>query len=274
MLAMVFVASSAWAQTNTTPYIGGTYSYTLNDVTVQAASATATISYTDASHVTIPASFPLTAGENDYTFDITFNDGAVPGTLTVTITENGCSNFINLAITPQPRPALALSVAGSVVDLCQNKKLASLTNNVSAVDDGTLVTNLNTFTFVVTSTVTNVSTGTFDFDYDISLDNLAASFPTIAITYPSAYSAGTVTHTGVSADVSGTTVITDTYTINFQTVAGIADQTMDAVIAALSAQLTLTSAGGDVNTYNGTLTVDTDNVVIKTMPKIGTFTIE
>lgn len=273
VFALVIVTGTAMAQKNTTPYIGSTYTYTLKNVTVQGSSATASISYTDAAHATVPSSFAVTSGTHDYTFDVTYNTGAVNGTLTVTITEGTCSNYIQLAISPKAQPALALSIAGTKDEICQNHKTGTLTDNKDAVSDGTTTTNENTFDFVVTSTVTNVSSGTFGFAYDITFDDLIASFPTITINKPTEYSSGTVTHSSVSADASGTTVISDTYTVKFQTVAGISDKTLNAIITAASAKLTIVNAH-HTKIYDGNITVGTDNVIVRSMPSIGTFTIE
>lgn len=266
LVTFVIVAGSAKAQTNVTPYIGSTYQYTLNGVVVKAA-GTATISYSDVAHATVPASFAVSPGTTSYSFNITYNDDAVNGTLTVSVQDGttGCSNRIELSIKPKAKPTLAISIAGSVDDLCQNKKETALTDNTDAVTDGGPHT--NSFTFKVSPIVNNVTTN-FNYEYSIGFTDLTAHPITgIAITYPSSYSGGKVTHTGVSA------IVEDVFTVTFNTKTGLDPQTIVGTITAGSAKLTVPNVHGS-GEYLGTITTGTDNVIIKTMPSIGQFTIE
>lgn len=267
MLAMVIVAGSAMAQTNTTPFIGSKYTYKLNGIVVPV-SGTATVSYTDDEHATLSTtSFAVASGTTTYSFDITYNDGAVDGTLKVIVKDvNGCENYIELAIKPKARPALALKIDGDVPDLCQKTKTGVLTDNTDAVTDGG-TSNTNSFKFTVTPTVTNV-TANYSYVYSIAITNVPGLTDySIAHTGSGAYSGGVITKTvDNSADV---------FTVTFKTTTGIAPQVITGTLS--SAVLTVTTTSG-TGTYNGTFgasDVDkTDNVTVKTMPSIGQFTIE
>lgn len=280
MLALVVVAGIAMAQTpgtNNYPYMGGTYSYTLGGIVVNATGdakithaqtgwtivdvqgAGANTVYTPGTAIAITSGAPRTLA-----FKIKFADsGATTGKLTVTVTDgNGCNNFIELLITPQAKPTLELAIAGSVVDLCQDKKDAPLTDNKDAVTDGGTA-NTNTFTFDVTPTIENVATGaTYSYEYAISIDDLVSTFTQGFTISPAA---GTITHTNVTAPV------TDTYTITFVSKSGITPQDVNAALS--SAKLTVPTTSGTVEA-TGTYSAQNDKVIIKSIPSIGSFTIE
>lgn len=280
MLALVIVAGTAMAQTpgtNNYPYMGGTYSYTLGDIVVNATGdakithaqtgwtivdvqgAGANTIYTPGTAIAITSGAPRTLA-----FKIKFADsGATTGKLTVTVTDgNGCNNFIELLITPQAKPTLELAIAGSVVDLCQERKDAPLTDNKDAVTDGGTA-NTNTFTFDVTPTIENVATGaTYSYEYAISIDDLVSTFTQGFTISPAA---GTITHTNVTAPV------TDTYTITFVSKSGISPQDVNAALS--NAKLTVPTTSGTVEA-TGTYSAQDDKVIIKSIPSIGSFTIE
>lgn len=282
MLALVIVAGTAMAQTptpgsNNYPYMGGTYSYTLKDIVVDATGdakithaqtgwtivdvqgAGANTVYTPGTAIEITAGAPRTLE-----FKIKFADsGATTGKLTVTVKDgNGCDNFIELLITPQAKPTIELAIVGSVIDLCQEKKDAPLTDNKDAVTDGGTA-NTNTFTFAVTPTIDHVADDAkYSYEYTISIDNLVSTFTQGFTISPAA---GTITHTDVTAPV------TDTYTITFVSKSGIAPQDVKAALS--NAKLTVPTTSGTVEA-TGTYSAQDDKVIIKSIPAIGSFTIE
>ncbi len=280
LVTLVIVAGSAMAQTSGTnnyPYMGGTYSYTLSGIVVnQDGNAKITHSQTGWTIVDVQAAgessiytpgtnIPIKAGAaQTLTFKIKYNDsGATAGNLTVTVTDgNNCDNFIELLITPQAKPTLELAVAGNVDDLCQKRKDSPLTDNKDAITDGG-TSNSNSFTFTVTPSINHVAGGaSYSYEYAISITDLAAIFTQ---GYTISPAAGTITHSNVTAPV------TDTYTITFVSKSGIAPQDVDAALS--SAKLTVPTISGKVEA-TGTYSTQTDKVIIKSVPAIGSFTIQ
>jgi len=258
LFALALMAGSAIAQTNTTPYAGGTYSYTLNGIKV-ANESTATVTYTG-SGVTLPDPITVATTDNSITFDVTYLDGATDGTLQLTLEDgtSGCSNFIQLAIDVQAMPALDLAVVASETEICQS------TNSTPADNTAASVGETNSFTFTVTPTVTNVSSG-YSYGYTIALPG-TTSLDGYTVTY-----AGSGTYNSDGTVTGKTDTNPDVFTITFNTTTGIAAETIEATLS--SATMTVTTTSGE-GTYTGTFSNDTDNAVVKALPSIGSFTIE
>ena len=179
VFALAIVGNVVKAQTAITPYIGETYSYTLNGITVINAS-TAVVTYSG-TNVTLPGNIAIASATTNgsITFNVTYNSGATSGNLTVTITDGttNCSNYINLAIVPTVAPTLELAVTKSAAnEICQN--LNSSPGDNTAANVGATV---NSFTFTVSPNITgSLPTGaTYSFDFDLNDYFIGAT----AITY-------------------------------------------------------------------------------------------
>ncbi len=273
MIALVIVAGTAMAQTGVKPYPGGTYTYSLSGIALQN-NGTVAIAYSGADAIIITpktglgltaSPFTIAQATTSLSFDVTYPLNSTTGikTFTVTITDGAttCSNFIKLAVEIQALPTLSLSIlASEAAPICQLKEANPLDNQASALTDGVIG---NTFTYTVTPVVTNVAaSGLFDYEYNITL-------PTNSVlkgfNVANGKISGTkVTYTGVTA------VATDVFTVTFKTTTGKADQLLTATI--VDSKLTVTSGGGQ---YVGTITnslLGTDDVTVKSMPSIGSFT--
>lgn len=262
LFALALMAGSASAQTNATPYQGGTYSYTLNGIVVQNES-TATVTYLTGSGATLPSPITVETTDNSITFSVTYSNTATDGTLQVTIEDgdSNCSNFIQLAIDVQDLPTLDLSILASEANpICQ--PVNPTPSNNTAASSG--VTG-NTFTFTVTPDVTNVSAD-FGYVYTISLPATSTLNG-----YSIAYSGDGSYDSGTGVVTRGADETDDVFTITYNTTTGIADEKITALISNATLTVTNTSGGG---TYAGTFTTDTDDVIVKTLPSIGTFTVE
>lgn len=270
MLALVIVAGSAMSQTKTTPYPGGTYSYSLSGIktnsigTVSIAydGTNATIQNVNGAGALVPYAGPyatLAAANTPLTFDIKYANNATSGKIIVTVTDGaasgGCSNFIEYAIVVQPLPTLALSIDATAGAFCQNKNSTPLTDNQAASVSATA----NSFDFTVTPVITN-DPAAYTYTYAISLP-AASGLSTYGITYvgPGTYSAGVVSN--ANAETAGV------FTVTFDTTTGLAPVTLTATITG-TPTLTATSGGA---VYNGSITTASDAVTVNTMPSIGTF---
>ena len=272
MLALVIVAGSAMAQTNVTPYPGGTYSYTLSGIKTNPAGtaanaitgANATIKNVENSGVDYTGTNIATPAATDFTlnFDITYGLLAT-GTRTVTVTvtdgaaSGSCSNFIELEVIINPLPTLALSIAASEDQYCQNKKSSPLNDNEAASVGATT----NSFTFTVSPTITN-DPDVYTYSYAITMP-AAQGLATYDIAYagPGTWNEGAGTVTGATSETDGV------FTVTFTTTTGLAPIDLTATITGTP---TLTATNGGA-TYNGTITTASDAVSVKTMPSIGTF---
>ena len=269
LFALALTAGSAFAQTATTPYIGVTYNYTLNGITVINES-TAVVTYGDA-NVTLPIDITIAAGTTNgsINFNVTYNAGvATTATdLTVTITDGNtsCYNLINLSITPTAAPTLELAVTASVVDLCQN--LNGSPGDNAAADIGAAD---NTFTFTVTPTTTGILNAgdTYSFDFDLNDYFIGAT----AITITHTASSATATPVG---PVGSQIVITDApydeaqeFTVTFATTTGLPEET----ITGLASSGVLHVTGTVPTDYDATPDPATGDVKVKSTPSIGVFT--
>lgn len=265
MLALVIVAGTAMAQLNNTPYQGGTYTYKLNGITVVNAS-TATVTY-DGTGATLPTPIAIAIGANQtITFQVTYSQAATSGTLKVNIVDNTstCNNFIQLAITVKAKPTIDLAIVGSVDDLCQNLNTTPANNT-----DASVGSTANTFTFTVTPTIVNEpAAGTYTYDYTLALPDAATTGLT---NYTITRTSGTGTWTESTGEVVGATTTADqVFTISFNTTTGITAKTITGTLSAVS----LTENSGNGNYVETVTTNNEDNVIVKTTPKIGSFTIE
>jgi hypothetical protein len=278
LVALVVMAGSSMAQTNVTPYPGGTYSYTLSGIkTNSIGAAVIAITGADATIKNVEGiagdytggNIPTPAAADfELNFDISYGLLAT-GTrkITVTVTDGaasgGCSNFIELEVVINALPTLVLDIVASETDYCQNKNTAPLTDNTAA----TVGAPVNEFTFTVTPTITDV-TSAYTYEYKITLPNdVATGLTAYAITHTSgngAYDPSTGIVTGSGTEVGDATP--DVFKISFTTTTGIAPVDVNGTLA--DASITIT-AGGSIIT--GTFTNTSDAVSVKTMPSIGTF---
>lgn len=267
MVVFAFAANTAFAQTNVTPYQGGTYSYSLGGI-YSVNGATINIEYLSGSGATISNISPATIPSDEITtltFDVTYSSTATAGEIRVTLTEdvtNGCSNFIDLAITPQTQPTLALNITASETEpICQKTNLDPDDNTPAS----TGVTS-NSFTFTIEPTVTNVS-AEYGYVYSVDFTPVTSTLTDYAIAYT-----GTGTYDSNTGTVTkGDDTTNDVFTITFTTTTGVADETTTATLSDATLTVTNTTGGGD---YTGTFTNDVASVTVKTLPSIGSFTIE
>jgi hypothetical protein len=267
LFALAFGASKSFAQTNTTPFKGGTYSYTLDGI-LSVNGATINIDYLTGSGATIdnisPATIPA-GTETTLTFDVTYASDATAGEIRVTLTENvadGCSNFIDLEIIPQDAPELDLEiVASETAPICQD--INSDPDDNTPASEG--VTG-NSFSFTVSPTVTGVS-AEYGYVYSIDFDPVTSGLSNYSI----AYSGGGTYDSGAGTVTRGADDSDDVFTVTFDTTTGIDDETTTATISNATLTVRNTSGGGK---YTGTFTSDQASVTVKTLPTIGNFTIE
>lgn len=276
MVALTFIAASAMGQgTNVTPFVDGTYSYTLGGL-VLTGDATATVSYvgTNTPSISTP-SIALTSASTDLTFtvdytgatagitdeyirvDIQYDDAS--GTATA-----GCSNNIILNVMVYALPEIDLAIAGNGFE-CQN--IGTATNNLSAANQPGIPD--NTFTYTVTPNLTNIALGDAAFvsyDFTFTFDNELLGATTVV---PSVTAGGgALTASGGIYTVTGATSET-TITMTFPTTTGVAATDFTATVA----NGVLNVNGG--NTYNETVTTNNEaTVTVTPTPTIGTFTIE
>jgi len=278
MLAMVFVASSAWALNEKTVFQGGEYSYKLNGISSITA-ATISISITDPTNITISAPTPTSIAANSIDqsieFDIDFGtepDFASTGnhTLTVLINNGTCSNSINYIINVvlPPTYTIAMTETLGTFTSCQARTGAG-----DNTPDVTVATNdeSNSFTFTVTPTITG-AVAPFTYTYALSLPNAATTnLNGYSISCPTAtISGGVVTH----ALTTGQTPAADVFTITFYTTTNLAQQDITGLITlgANTDMVLSTDQGG--GTYAATQTaggVLTQSVTVNEVPAIGSF---
>jgi hypothetical protein len=287
LLTLIVVGGKAFGQTAITPYPGGTYTYTLGGIAlINAGTFDVTSS---SSTVTITRGAGLTGATNPYgiassvtsaAFSIAYPTTETPGpeVITVVISDitTGCSNSILLNVTVQALPTYTLSILASQADpVCQLKGTAA--NQIAAaVTSGN--TTVNTHTYTVTPVISNVAaSGLFDYYYTITLPTNSV-LGTFAITNNVVANGGTISGTAPTYTVAytgRTARAIDVFTVTFYTTTGQADQTLTANLttgSSADARLTVTAGGGQ---YTGSITstlLDTDDLVIESMPSIGTFT--
>jgi hypothetical protein len=287
MLALVIVTGSAFGQTNRTPYPGSTYDYRLTGVKVIAdgpaliALSGTTAAYTVSSvldQTAVPLAnvsldtYTVLTTSTELRFKVKFNlsETAGPKKLTVSITDgatNGCTNFIELLVTVQSSPALALTsiTASGADEICQVLTATPLPvdNNAASLPQASLT---NTFTFTVPATVTNISTYTYSFNFALTSD--VAGLVGLAVAYSGP--AGSSYSGGLNGSVTGATANGNhVFTVTFKTTTGLAPATLTGTIDSPSLLAGASVGGG---TYVGTITgAPMDTKVVRTMPSIGSF---
>lgn len=299
MLAMVFVASSAWAQTAVTPYQGGTYTYTLSGIELNSA-GTGRIILNDNDNALTPdlaitgnwsvpravdqddASLTPTGNTNYYgitvadgttsiEFDITYAATIPTGLhylyLELSQTVGGCTNFIKMDITVAAIPTLSLAISGPA-DFCQAIQTATAVSNNTAASSGMS----NTFTFTVTPTFSAGAVGAgATADFTCSLNDFVFGTSTTVISIERTAGDGTDNDNGApvtsAINVTGATGV-QTFTVTFNTTTGLAAETITGQLS----NGTLNPGGSATNTYPATYSAQTDDVVVNTTPSIGTFT--
>ena len=121
-VGLIVVANTAFASGETSPFRGGTYPYQITGINLTG-SATYTITYQTGSDVSFtPASGSLLASATTLSFSATYGAAASDGSIRVTIVYdgvNGCSNYLELPITPLASPTFVLGVAADNVNDCQ-----------------------------------------------------------------------------------------------------------------------------------------------------------
>lgn len=288
MLAMVFVASSAWALNETRVYRGGTYYYKLNDIVV-ANLGTATIVYSGDASATITATggftgsaptFTAPAASYDATFSILFSATATVGvgTLTVTIFDgspSNCSNFITYQIEVLELPVYTLSIAPATSSLQDCQVRGGSGNNTANALGTDVVDEQNTFDFVVTSTIENIPSGDeFSYTYTITLPTEAGNDLNSFVVTPAStisITGGVVSGTGTGITNGDDIVRTDLFTVTFNTTTGVDAQGIMAQLTttAGAAILTPTTVGG--RTINAGFGNTSSTVTINAVPAIGSF---
>lgn len=275
-IALVVMAGSANAQgTNITPFVDGTYSYTLGGI-VLTGDATATVSYVGTNSPTLSTtSIALTSASTSLTFTADYT-GATAGVIGEYIkveiqyddvsgnASAGCTNYIILNVMVQALPTIDLVVATTGFN-CQN--LGTATDNKSAANQ-TGIPN-NTFTYTVTPNLTNIALvdAAFEsYDFTFTFDNEVLGTTTVVPTVTAG--GGTLTENAGTYTVAGATTAT-TITMTFPTTTGVTATGFTATIA----DGVLNVNGG--NTYAETVTTNNNaTVTVTPTPTIGTFTIE
>ena len=254
LLALVFVAGSAFAQTSLTPYQGGKYSYTVSNISVTTATgAEATFSFngfTTEPIVSEPSftfstdHYIVPSGTNNFTFKLEYDDDEpadAGNTITVTVAEGGggCSNNITLTVTVIAKPAVTITLASATPGVCQAPLASPPTNGSADAYSG----GANTVAFTVTTT----------------------TIPTDAtITYALAITSGVT----LTTDPSGTYTAVATHNAIFTTREG-AGFSVAGVITPGTASFTMPeSAGG--GTYPMTI-AGAPSISYGALPTIGTF---
>ena len=270
MFVLVIVAGTAMAQTNSTPYPGGTYDYTVTGIVVQTA-GTATIEYSgtgaDISSINLAETtsgskvYVVPTGGTSLTFKVKYaTTGLTGGKIRVTVkdgnTTGGCPNFIEMQITPSQLPTFAVSIANVTNSpYCQSTTSSPADVTPASKDQ------INTIEFKVTPVVTHVTT---DYSYTYSINLAGSELEGYTIT---STNAGYDQATGVvtSTRTNGAAPSVDTFTATFKTTTGKIPVIIPGGIS--GASITVNSGGAK---YDAPATTATP-VTVNTMPSIGTF---
>lgn len=269
MIALVIVAGSTMAQGKFAPNPGGTYHYSLPIVIANLSDATLTatglsVGTSAISNIT-PSLSNIATSVTKIEFDVTYSNDAT-GTcrinFTITDKTSSCSNsiYLDVPMNPVPTYTLALLKDVSIYNACQTRTGAT-NNKPDALGNGT---EANTFTFSVTPVVTGV-TGDFTYTYTIDFPTgTALNGYKIVDGANNAVTDGVITHAGVSG------VVTDVYTVTFNTSTGIDTQTLTSTLSIGNVSTLVPLDGG--GTYNATSGGSlTQSVSVNAVPKIGAF---
>ena len=297
LLALMVVAGSAWALNDRQVYPNGTYSYKLNDIKTSSAGGSINIAYAgDAAEIVTMTSATLSGTEPTWniaggsytaTFTIKFSASATIGSanLVVTVTDldvtKACSNYINYSIQVMPLPTYSLAIVnvpGTYSD-CQKRTGAGVgvgTDNTADALGTDIVGEVNTFKFTVTPKFTGIITDSkFDYKYKISIaDN--TNLNSFKVVGPDGsteitYAGQTITHLNNTYS-TGYTVITEDFTVTFNTTTGLTAQAILAQLSLTAGDAVLTATGNV--TANATATTagsDQATVTVGAVPSIGSF---
>lgn len=273
LITLVIVAGSAKAQTNSSPYPGGTYDYTVTGIVVQTA-GTAKIEYLNdlnapLAGATISAvtgfggtdpNYTVATGGITLTFKVKWATDVAAGKIRVTVTDGlatgGCTNFIEMKITPAQLPTFAVAIANVTASPYCQTKAVSPEDKTPASDGQT-----NSIEFRVTPVVTHVTT---DYSYTYTIDLAGSGLTGYTIT---STNSGYVSGTGVvtSTRTNGAAPSVDTFTATFTTTTGHIPVNIAGAIS--GASITITSGGAK---YDAPATTAMP-VIVNTMPSIGSF---
>ena len=273
LVTLVIVAGSAKAQDKRRPYQGGTYEYVVKGILANGG-GTATITYSgsgatfsDYGSLSIPAN-----SATDLTFKTKYSETATSGKIKVEITENGCSNFIEMQINPVALPAFAVSIATTT-----NSPYCQTTTATPALETPASKDQTNTIVYQVVPHVSNVLNGsTFTYTYTIDLSETGLDSYIINYTSGSGNNGSCTTSSSAAFTVSGSRTSTETvagtvdlpadvFTITFNTTTGKAATTVPGAINASS--LTVP----DVSFTKAGTNDSAKPVTVKGLPTIGSF---
>ncbi len=286
MLAMVFVASSAWAVNENVVTPGGTYSYSLSGITSVYA-ATANVTYggddvtisgyqLDGADISNNASGNIPANTTNavLSFNILFAPTATDGAINVIITEtraSGCSNFINFLIDVNPAPVIDYTIADNWNDADCQRTNSTPQDNRSSADD--VASGNNTITYTVTGTVTNAPNIPYSATFDVTQITASLGLTGYAFgSFATGTGGGTTVASGNTVTVSNITANATSFTVTFNatftTTSGIADQTPEVSVsnASITVGTTTPSVFDETATANNSTTS-----TVKGLPQIGSF---
>jgi hypothetical protein len=244
MLAMVFVASSAWALNEKTVYAGSTYTYSLANIST-ANAATASVTYSTG-YVTITdptGTFSIASGSpRSISFQAQFLADATDGYFEVTINDNvsNCSNTIRYNITVMEPPVYTLTIDALPLTTCQAGSGAG--HNLADKKGG----ESNTITYTITPVVQNVISDvdyTYEFDFVLPTNAIFTTLTSTnanVTTYPNGHVV--VNGTGTGEGDQGASAVS--IAVTFETVVGAQTQTITASLPDVT------------NTSNASLTID------------------
>ena len=259
LFALALTAGSAMAQNETTVTQGGIYTYTLSGIVVNSGGEVSIDFDGDAAEdVAIISGFSSTSptaptGSYDGVFTVEFSNTAADGDLIVTVTDGaGCENSIFLSITVLPEPTINIELLASEDQYCQT------TNNTTENEAASLLST-NSIDFTVTPTITDPPTN-YTWGYTIAI-------PDPTLTNYEIRKGGSLVTLPLVVSGLASTVISETYTVTFETTTGAAPKSLEGTVTLVT--LTETTGGGVYAETDLTNNVATVNV--KSTPSIGSF---
>lgn len=303
MLALVIVAGSAMAQTSTTPYAGGTYSYSMTGIDNVGNARTArifvdngAINYTPelafgTTHIyTVTSSTgTVTSGTNYFdiaipanttalNFDVAYDPSFATGAYQLYVVlyngaETTCYNFIYTNITVTANTFNLVAAAPTVV--CQTINSAPSVDTPASSGQNTI------FTYTVTKTGGD-NNDDWSFDFKIPSNTLGLDIANISSIVPSittgtgtnvVAATGTITSGNYNVKVTnsdtGNNASVVTITVTVPTTTGVADA---AFVASVSASKLYVNQTSTVSIATETSSADNSaTVTLKNLPSIGTF---
>ena len=275
MFALVIVAGSAFAQGNTTPFVGTTKTYHITPITV-ASDGTLVVNYNGSGATVSTLRTGATAGDgellskvfkttmNQIYFDITYGTDpvAADGTITVTVRDNagnGCSNNITLAI-DVILPTFTLDLGDNATAACQTLGTPPTNGSQDAASLG-----YTPVTFVVTPSAGGATGYTYNFILTMTSNPIITETD---VTYRAIASAGELTQSGQVLTLTNVPAGATTITVYVATTEG----SPATLIGTLSETASTTpSMSYNSNTIYGTITNGARDVPFSPMPTIGSF---